>query len=142
MDIETRNKKMAEIFEGCLGLSKRKGKDYAGAKDSMANLRVFGFKGILIRLFDKLYRLKNIEESGKIEVLDESVDDTLKDIIIYSALAKIMLHEKDSVTEQNTLMLSEQEVEDYGIAGDIEVVDTGRCDSEDSGDMFDEKVGK
>ena len=70
-----------------------KGKDYTGKEDSLANLRVFGFKGIIIRLFDKLYRLKNIEEAGKVEVKDESVSDTLMDTIVYSALALILLGE-------------------------------------------------
>lgn len=93
MKIEKRNKLMLKIFNEALQLSDAKGKDYSGDEDSLANLRVFGFKGIIIRLFDKLYRLKNIEEAGKIEVKDESVKDTLMDTIIYSALALILLME-------------------------------------------------
>jgi len=84
---------MLKIFNKALQLADAKGKDYTGQEDSLANLRVFGFKGIIIRLFDKLYRLKNTEEAGKVEVKDESVSDTLMDIIIYSALALILLGE-------------------------------------------------
>ena len=97
MKIEERNNLMARIFERALVLSKKKGKDYTGKDDSLANLRVFGVKGIIIRLFDKLYRLKSIEEAGKIEVKDESVEDTLIDIIVYSALAMILRGYKGDV---------------------------------------------
>lgn len=133
MEINERNKKMKIIFDECLALSKRKGKDYTGGEDSLANLRVFGFKGIIIRLFDKLYRLKSIEESGKVEVLDETIDDTLMDIIIYAALAKILLRENDFVP----FTISKQDIKDFGISGEIEVVST-----EDKGDMWEEKIGK
>lgn len=95
MNIDDRNKRMAEIFEECLALSRRKGQDYAGEQDSLANLRIFGFKGILIRLFDKLMRLKSIEESGKMAVKDESVKDTLMDTLVYSALAMILLEDEE-----------------------------------------------
>jgi len=97
MKIEERNALMAQIFERCLALSKKKGKDYTGKDDSLANLRVFGVKGVIIRLFDKLYRLKSIEESGKIEVMDESVEDTFIDVIVYSALAMILRGYKGEV---------------------------------------------
>lgn len=123
MNITTRNNKMKEIFDSCLKLSKAKGKDYAGAEDSLANLRIFGFKGIIIRLFDKLMRLKNIEEAGKVEVKDESVRDTLMDTIIYSALAIILLEDEDqtSVTTH------------YGYPNDceIKVVTDGDPDDKD-----------
>lgn len=93
MNIEERQTRMKDIFTNALVLSAQKGRDYAGDKDSLANLRVFGLKGIIIRLFDKLYRLKNIEEAGKVEVMDESVQDTLIDVLVYSALAMILLGE-------------------------------------------------
>lgn len=95
MKIEDRQNRMKNIFDNVLTLAEKKGKDYAGDKDSLANLRVFGLKGIIIRLFDKLYRLKNIEEAGKVEVINESVHDTLVDVIAYSALAIILLGEKN-----------------------------------------------
>jgi len=93
MKLEERNAQMLKIFNKALQMADAKGKDYTGKEDSLANLRVFGFKGIIIRLFDKLYRLKNIEEAGKVEVKDESVSDTLMDTIVYSALALILLGE-------------------------------------------------
>lgn len=93
MKLEIRNAQMLKIFNKALQMADAKGKDYTGKEDSLANLRVFGFKGIIIRLFDKLYRLKNTEEAGKVEVKDESVSDTLMDVIVYSALALILLGE-------------------------------------------------
>ena len=93
MKPEERNAQMLKVFNKALQMADAKGKDYTGKEDSLANLRVFGFKGIIIRLFDKLYRLKNIEEAGETEVKDESVADTLMDTIVYSALALILLGE-------------------------------------------------
>lgn len=98
MKLEERNAQMLKIFNKALQMADAKGKDYTGKEDSLANLRVFGFKGIIIRLFDKLHRLKNIEEAGKVEVKDESVSDTLMDTIVYSALALILLGENKKPT--------------------------------------------
>lgn len=110
MKIDERNALMARIFERCLVLSKKKGKDYTGEDDSLANVRLFGVKGIIIRLFDKLYRLKSIEESGKIEVMDESVEDTFIDVIVYSALAMILRGYKGDVPVINEEGHSNEEV--------------------------------
>lgn len=93
MKIEDRQTRMKNIFNDALVLATMKGKDYSGDEDSLANLRVFGLKGIIIRLFDKLYRLKNIEEAGNVAVKSETVQDTLIDTIVYSALAIILLGE-------------------------------------------------
>lgn len=131
MDIKERNAKMLKIFNKALQLSDAKGKDYTGKEDSLANLRVFGFKGIIIRLFDKLYRLKNIEEAGKVEVKDESVSDTLMDIIVYSALALILLGERKSgcpepgsVVEVDFSKNDWQDFDDPPFHGKIKLVDT------------------
>lgn len=134
MNIKTRNEKMLKIFNKALQLSDAKGKDYTGKEDSLANLRVFGFKGIIIRLFDKLYRLKNIEEAGKVEVKDESISDTLMDVIVYSALALILLGEKKNPVLYGNIVRDGkwQDHDDPGFIGKIEVVDTGEEDGKDN----------
>ena len=50
------------------------------------NLAVFGEYGILVRVFDKVYRLRNLHDKNK-EPQDESIDDTWFDIAGYSILA-------------------------------------------------------
>ena len=67
-----------------LPLVEAKGHDYSGTHDTFDNFREFGSRGILVRINDKVKRLKNILESGKQEVMDESIEDTLHDLINYS----------------------------------------------------------
>lgn len=64
----------------------RKNHDYASDADPYRNFRQFGRYGILVRLGDKFSRLRSFEEQGKLKVEDESVKDTLLDIINYAVL--------------------------------------------------------
>jgi hypothetical protein len=59
---------------------KAKNKDYG---DSFSSLRKEFPEAILIRLGDKYNRLKSLMSSGKAEVKDESVEDTLLDLANY-----------------------------------------------------------
>lgn len=77
------------------GLMARKNKDYAGhtTADPFANFRLSEASGlcsteagILVRLSDKLSRLASFLKRGELQVKDESVEDTLLDIINYSVL--------------------------------------------------------
>lgn len=71
-----------EIME----LHARKNKDYGNAAD--ASYREFGIVSYVIRLNDKLNRLKSLTKPGMtIEVKDESIIDTLKDLAAYSIMA-------------------------------------------------------
>ena len=72
---------VAEHMHICLRLFDRKQRAY-----SSANIAVFGDRGILIRLFDKLYRLKTLYENE--ENPDwETIDDTLRDVCNYAVMA-------------------------------------------------------
>ena len=57
-----------------------KNKDYG---DSFSSLRKEFPEAILIRLGDKYNRLKALMKSGKAEVKDESIEDTLLDLANY-----------------------------------------------------------
>lgn len=62
----------------------KKNKDYG---DSFAKLRKeYGNPAILIRLEDKLGRLKRLMLSGEQEVKTESIEDTLKDLANYAIM--------------------------------------------------------
>ena len=83
-------------FAEDMRLLKAKGHDYAGAADCLKNLRRHGLKGIVVRLCDKLERLDTLVwGSGKAEVKDESISDTLRDIRNYGFLAQIFLDNED-----------------------------------------------
>lgn len=71
-----------EIME----LHARKNKDYGNAAD--ASYREFGITSYVIRLNDKMNRLKSLTKPGTtMEVKDESIIDTLKDLAAYSIMA-------------------------------------------------------
>ena len=62
---------------------KAKNADYG---DSFAQLRQEFPNAILVRLTDKLSRLKTLMNGGQQQVLDESIDDTLLDLANYAIM--------------------------------------------------------
>lgn len=80
-------------FIGCLDIVKRKSADYASLADPFKNFRacenlgVSVEKGILVRMSDKLNRIANLCER-EAQVADESIYDTIHDIINYAAILK------------------------------------------------------
>ncbi len=72
-----------------------KNHDYSG-KDYLSNLIACertglpAWKGTVVRLQDKMSRLENFTKKGKLKVKDESVEDTLKDMAVYSILCLIL----------------------------------------------------
>jgi hypothetical protein len=88
-------KHIREIFENeLIPLLEKKSHDYSG-EDMLSNLRDFGWKGVVVRLGDKYHRLKNFCKTGKYMVKDETVEDTLKDLINYGFLCLILKREED-----------------------------------------------
>ncbi len=81
-------------------LMEKKNRDYAGDEDPLENLREIGFHGIVVRMRDKMTRLKVYDErrekgnAGPLAVADESIKDTLRDISNFGILAEIMLDEE------------------------------------------------
>ena len=76
-------KKMNETFI-------KKNKDYGNSFDKSCD--EWGIIAALVRMEDKLNRLKSITKNGNIQVKDESLKDTLLDLANY-AIMTIMWHE-------------------------------------------------
>jgi len=76
-----------QIVNECKELHKKKSGDYANDKDPYLNFRITGLTGISARLVDKAVRLFNVWENKKINVKDETVEDTIKDIIVLGIIA-------------------------------------------------------
>ena len=75
-----------DICSKIMELHERKNKDYGNAAD--ASFKEFGIVSYVIRLNDKLNRLKSLTKPGAtMEVKDESIIDTLKDLAAYSIMA-------------------------------------------------------
>lgn len=94
-------KDIEQTFQFCLELMKKKNKDYATATDAFANFRLSEMVGvsperaILVRVADKLARISNLLGKEN-DVTDESMMDTIVDILNYLAILKSWLeHGKD-----------------------------------------------
>lgn len=66
------------ITEEAFDLGKRKNRDYGSD-----NILLFGTAGIVVRIGDKLKRLKTLS-TNKAEVVDEKIADTLMDVFNYA----------------------------------------------------------
>jgi anti-sigma28 factor (negative regulator of flagellin synthesis) len=79
-----------ELTDKAIKTMKAKNHDYASDADPYRNFQTFGLLGILVRLSDKLARLRSFTENGEVKVSDESVEDTIIDIINYAVLFEAM----------------------------------------------------
>tara|TARA_X000000950_G_C13905838_1_gene656797 strand:+ start:66 stop:335 length:270 start_codon:yes stop_codon:yes gene_type:complete len=82
-----RVKQMKTIQEKCLEVFKKKNHDYG---DAFAR---YGTIGVLMRMEDKLQRLRSIDKKKVQLVNDESLRDTLLDLHNYAAMALMLLDE-------------------------------------------------
>ena len=89
MEKVNRIEQMIAIQTEGLELFKKKNKDYG---DAFAE---YGPIGVLLRMGDKIKRLQNIERNQITMVDDEMMRDTLIDLHNYSAMALMLIDEKE-----------------------------------------------
>ena len=74
-----------------------KSRDYGTGEDPIQNLRasvqlgIEPWKGCLIRMNDKMFRLSKFAKNGKLT--NESAIDSLNDIAVYAILCRMLLEE-------------------------------------------------
>jgi len=90
--------KMMEIMKECTELGMRKNNDYSGARN-IDNISLPGIEGISVRLLDKVCRLHSLTQVES-QVKDESIEDTLKDIINYAGYGLLLKRGKWGDEEQ------------------------------------------
>jgi len=94
-------KNMEDTYAECMEISKKKSSDYSGKDNSFANFlnaQVVGVsveRGILVRIMDKIARVSNLLDKNP-EVVEESLDDTLKDAINYLAILRVYVKNKST----------------------------------------------
>ena len=95
-------KYIAQVFADAVEIVKVKNKDYALENDPFRNFRnstVAGVpidKGILVRIMDKVTRMSHLLDKAP-DVVDEKIDDTIKDCCNYLAILHTYLkYEKDT----------------------------------------------
>lgn len=92
-----------QFFSDCVEIAKKKNADYTGAAtnpfSNFTSVEVLGIKtevGFLTRMFDKMKRIASFVENGELQVKDESVKDTLRDLANYSCLLAGYIESKKS----------------------------------------------
>jgi hypothetical protein len=100
MNLQELLKLHEDTTDKCRKIMEAKNNDYTGgmaSDDPFANFRcstileVHPVVGIMMRVMDKIQRIKTFTNDGQLSVSDETVDDACEDIINYAILAKAML---------------------------------------------------
>jgi hypothetical protein len=79
-----------EIIKEARGLCRRKANDYG-----TESLDAFGPRGVIVRIWDKVCRLRNLLwRDTTSQVKSESIDDTLIDLINYAVITIAMRRDK------------------------------------------------
>lgn len=116
-----------------------KNKDYAGDGDPFRNFNSSEFVGvpipraILVRMMDKMARISNLLDK-EATVKEESIEDTLLDLIGYAAILKAYLYEQRKTTIGNEKTLEGRIVRtDRGFVelGGVDVNEGGCIESEE-----------
>lgn len=88
-----------------LNIMRAKNSDYCGGEgtvDALANFKsaeslgLHPVTGLLLRMQDKLMRIKSFVNDGELKVAGESVNDACEDLVNYAILAKaLFIEERD-----------------------------------------------
>lgn len=85
-----RTEQLKVIQDECRNIFDKKVNDYG------ESFSLDGVVGVIIRMGDKIHRMKNITSKGIHLVEDESLRDTLLDLHNYAAMAVMLLDERSS----------------------------------------------
>lgn len=96
----TRVEQLIAVQEEARQMFEKKNKDYG---DAFAE---YGPVGVLVRMGDKIRRAANISKRGVSLVDDERLRDTLIDLTNYSAMAVLLIDEKEEIKINATLQQS------------------------------------
>jgi len=92
-----------ETSELSRDIMRRKNSDYtggSGATDALENFKaskalgLHPVTGLLLRVQDKLMRIRSFVSDGELRVVNESVEDACDDIVNYAILCKALLREE------------------------------------------------
>jgi hypothetical protein len=98
-----------DTCKSCRDIMLKKNNDYTGGKtatDIFANfnsskiLNIHPVQGLLLRVIDKVQRIRSFTNDKELSVPNETVEDACDDIVNYAILAKAMLMEERSQIER------------------------------------------
>ena len=93
-----------DILKECAALHAKKQQDYGRPTDPFANVRaseafgIPGWIGAIMRGHDKMIRLQKAAMDGKLA--NESVDDSLRDLLVYAGIALVLWEEEHGLLPQ------------------------------------------
>jgi hypothetical protein len=94
------NREFTDVLEELTKLHNLKNQDYATSDNPYKNLQgverlgIPAWRGVVIRMMDKFSRLEEFCVKEELAVKDETIEDTFKDIAIYSVLAMILYRKR------------------------------------------------
>lgn len=98
-DLHPSSQKVVDILQNAMDLHKKKAADYGSDTDPFANINAAAeawgvppWICVMIRIQDKLQRLQSLRSKGDLQ--NESAADSLTDILVYSAIAQVLLEEE------------------------------------------------
>ena len=100
-----RNKEFDDALDELKMLHDAKNHDYATAENPYKNLEgvsrigIEPWRGIVIRLMDKFERVEQYCKNGELAIKSEGMEDTFKDIAVYSTLAMILFRKSENLKE-------------------------------------------
>ena len=104
-----RNGEFDDELDALKILHDAKNHDYATADNPYKNLEgvsrigIEPWRGIVIRLMDKFERVEQQCTNGELAIKSEGMEDTFKDIAVYSTLAMILFRkQQDDATQELT----------------------------------------
>ena len=104
-----RNREFDDALDELKMLHDAKNHDYATAENPYKNLEgvarigIEPWRGIVIRLMDKFERVEQYCKNGELAIKSEGMEDTFKDIAVYSTLGMILFRkQQDDATQELT----------------------------------------
>jgi len=85
--VKVTEEKLQKVMQGCIELIMRKNKDYGDAWQK------HGIVGVGVRISDKAVRLETLSDGREALVVDEDINETLRDVLSYCALGLLYLKE-------------------------------------------------
>ena len=110
MDLKELLQLHIDTTDKCRLIMERKNNDYCGGRasvDALANFKTASalglhpVTGLLLRMQDKLMRIKSFVNDGELRVTGETVEDACDDLVNYAVLCKALLQEEASLKNQN-----------------------------------------
>ena len=101
-----------EVTERMHKRHKVKSAELGTLKDTLANLRDFGWEGVLVRLGDKFHKLRSLSKDSNAD--PKKIKQAFLDLSIYGVLGLIMYEEEHSLPSQITINARMDEEEDEG----------------------------